>query len=100
MYYNQLVTMTKLNTYLYFAVVTVGRSRKRPAPEAINNLMLVALNPPVAITGGATPRKPATNKGKGKIVEPKKLEAPQLRISGALKIGVSLRLPSFEPPDL
>jgi hypothetical protein len=32
MYYNQLVIVTKLNMYLYFAVDTVGRSRKRLAP--------------------------------------------------------------------
>ena len=55
MYYNQLVTVTKLNMYLYSAIDTAGRSRKRLASEAANNLMLVASNPPTANTRGATP---------------------------------------------
>ena len=57
MYYNQLVTVTKLNMYLYSTIDTTGGLRKRLAPEAANNMMLVALNPLAAIIRGATPSK-------------------------------------------
>jgi hypothetical protein len=78
----------------------VGVTRRRSAPGAISDPQWAASGPLAANTQGVTPQKPIidkgkkkTNKGKGKIVEPQKLEKFQLHTSESLRIGGAPKKP-------